>query len=377
MLKLSPAQILEHARRHAGEQQVEPRPPRTVVLLGRLKNSRKWIRNVCADLTAASRLDQKATPAADWILDNEYILEGNIRDVLLNLPERFYRQLPILASGPFRGLPRIYGMAKELVSHAELRLDRENILTFTEAYQSVRMLSIGELWALPQMLRIALVESIQSLAITALDDLRERQLADFWANRLITANRRDSNQLFAILAELAKVEQHPSPYFGTQLIGLLYDEAAALAPVQSWLERSLNTPLSDLTFRELNRQTGEQLACGNAVTSLRQLALLDWREVFEKLNRVEQVLRRDPSGIYPGMDFATRDLCRRAVEALARAGAKTEEEIAEHVSKWRERQSVKHRSINGAAMSAPGWSEKAGQSLAGCFPAVKHCVTAV
>ncbi len=330
-LKLSPAQILEHARRHAGEQQVALRPQRTVELLRRLKNSRKWIRKVCVDLTAASHLEQKATPAADWILDNEYILEGNIRDVLLNLPERFYRQLPILASDPYPGLPCIYGMAKDLVSHAELRLDRENILAFIEAYQSVRMLTIGELWAFPQMLRIALVESIQGLAVTALADLRERQLADLWANRLITANRRDSNQLFAILAELAKVYPHPSPYFGTQLVSLLYDEAAALAPVQSWLERTLNTPLHDLNFRELNRQTGEQLACGNAVTSLRQLALLDWREVFEKLNRVEQVLRRDPSGIYPGMDFATRDHCRRAVEALARAGTKTEEEIAEHV----------------------------------------------
>ena len=330
-VKLSPAQVLEHSRRHAAEQQVDPEPQHTVELLNRLRGSRKWIRQVCGDLTAASRLEQKATPAADWILDNEYILEGNVRDVLVNLPARFYKQLPILASDPYRGLPCIYGMAKNLVSHSELRLDRENILAFTQAYQSVRTLTIGELWALPQMMRIALIESIQSLAVTALDDLRERQLADLWANRLITANRRDSNQLFVILAELAKAEPHPSPYFGTQLIGLLYDEAAALAPVQNWLERTLKTPLSDLNSRELNRQTADQLACGNAVTSLRALALLDWREIFEKLSRVEQVLRHDPSGIYPGMDFTTRDCCRRAVEALALACAMTEEQVAERV----------------------------------------------
>ena len=332
-VKLSPAQIQEHAQRHAGEQQVDPRPQHTTELLKRLKQSRQWVRQVCADLTAASRLEQKATPAADWILDNEYILEGNARDVLLNLPRRFYQQLPTLASDPYRGLPCIYGLAKDLVSHTELRLDRENILAFIEAYQSVRTLTIGELWAIPQMLRIALIESIQSLAVTALADLRERQLADFWANRLIAANRRDSNQLFAILAELAKAEPCPSPYFGTQLVGLLYDEAAALAPVQSWLERTLKTPLHDLNLREQNRQTREQLSCGNAFTSLRQLALLDWREIFEKLSRVEQVLRRDPSGVYPGMDFATRDRCRRAIEELARAAAQTEEQVAERVIK--------------------------------------------
>ncbi|HEY3309097.1 MAG TPA: glucoamylase family protein [Desulfuromonadaceae bacterium] len=330
-VKLSPTQIQEHAQRHAREQQVDPNPPRTAELLKRLKQSRYWVRQVCADLTAASRLEQNATPAADWILDNEYILEGNARDVLLNLPRRYYKQLPTLASAPHRGLPCIYGLAKDLVSHTELRLDRENILAFIEAHQTVRRLTIGELWAIPQMLRIALIESIQSLAVTALADLRERQLADFWANRLIAANRRDSNQLFALLAELAKAEPGPSPYFGSQLVGLLYDEAAALSPVQSWLERTLKTPLHEITLREQNRQTREQLSCGNAFTSLRQLALLDWREIFEKLSRVEQTLRRDPAGVYAGMDFATRDRCRRTIEELARAAALPEEQVAEHV----------------------------------------------
>ena len=135
------------------------------------------------------------------------------------------------------------------------------------------------------MLRVALIESIQSLAVTVLADLRERQLADFWANRLIAANRRDSNQLFAILAELAASEPCPTPYFGAQLVGQLYDEAAALSPVQSWLERTLKNSVYDLNLREQNRQTREQLSCGNAFTSLRQLALLDWREIFEKLSR--------------------------------------------------------------------------------------------
>ena len=75
------------------------------------------------------------------------------------------------------------------------------------------------------------------------------------------------------------------------------------------------------------------MSCGNAFTSLRQLALLDWREIFEKLSRVEQILRRDPSGLYPGMDFATRDRCRRAIEELARAAAQPEEQVAERVIK--------------------------------------------
>ncbi len=330
---LSHTQIQEHARRHAGEQEVDLNPSPNTGLLKRIKQTRKWLRQGCVDLSAASRLEQKATPAADWILDNEYILEENVRDVLLNLPRRFFQQLPSLASDPYRGLPCIYDLAKNLVSHLDLRLDRENILAFLDSHQSVRTLTIGELWAIPQMLRIALIESIQSLAFTALADLRDRQLADFWANRLITANRRDSNQLFSFLSELTLAETNPSPYFGVQLIGLLYDEAAALSPVQNWLERTLKAPFHDLNLRELNRQTRDQLTCGNAFTSLRHLGLLDWREIFEKLSRVEQILRTDPSGVYPNMDFATRDRCRRAVEEIAFNAVRSEEEIAGEVIK--------------------------------------------
>ena len=362
--KLSPTQIQEHARRHAGEQLVDQNPSPSTELLKRLKQSRKWLRQVCADLSAASRLEQKATPATDWILDNEFILEGNARDVLLNLTTRFYQKLPSLASAPYLGLPRIYGLAKNLVAHLELHLDRENITAYLDAHQSVRTLTIGELWAIPQMLRIALIERIQSLAITALADLRDRQLADFWANRLLAANRRDANQLFALLAELAVAESNPSPYFGVQLIGLLYDEAAALSPVQNWLERTLKTPHHDLKLREINRQTKEQLACGNAFTSLRHLALLDWREIFEKLSRVEQILRCDPAGIYPGMDFATRDRCRGAIEEIALAAGRSEDEIAEQVidlakQSGREKTSDERSSYVGTWLVGEGRSELA------------------
>ena len=154
---LSPAQIQEHAQRLAKDHEVDPKTRRNAELLRRVENAHQWVHQVCLSLSEASRLEQGTPPTAEWILDNEYVVESNARDVQLNLPRRFYQELPALANGPYRGLPRIYGLAKELVSSAEWRIDRENILAFIEAYQSVRTLTIGELWAVPQMLRIALM----------------------------------------------------------------------------------------------------------------------------------------------------------------------------------------------------------------------------
>ncbi len=328
-IPLSQVQTREYARLLAVEHKLVDKKQRDTELLKRFKRSHHWIHEICADLNEASRLEQSATQVAKWIIDNEFILESNIHDILENLPRRFYRELPEIASDPQRSIPRIYSIAKELVFHTDLRLDRENILVFLEAYQSQSTMTIGELWAFPQMLRMALVERIQNLAVKAFTDLQEAQIADFWANRLLAATRRNPNQLFSLLSDLAEIKPHPTPFFASQLINNLYDEVEALVPVQNWLERTLRKPLTDLNQLEQNRQTKDQICVGNAFTSLRHLSQLDWRKVFEKLSRVEQQLRFDPSGIYPAMDFDTRDRYRRAVEVLSRRSGRTEEQIAQ------------------------------------------------
>ena len=274
------------------------------------------------------------SPVAEWILDNEYLIETHGRDVKLNLPKTFYRELPILTVEPDRNLPRVYNLAKELVGHSDARLDRENILAFLSAYQENDSLTIGELWALPLMLRVALIHRVEKLARQAWRELRDRELADFWANRLLATLRRDPDKLFAVLAELAEEQGHPSTHFATQLTGHLYDEDAVLIPVQSWLERSLRRPLTELHSGEQSRQAVSQISIGNAITSLRQLSVLDWREIFELQSRVEQILRRDPARIYSDMDFETRNQYRETVEILAKGSGVEQVQVAQKRSNW-------------------------------------------
>jgi cyclic beta-1,2-glucan synthetase len=324
-------QLQEHARSLATNHRAALDLPKDTKLLKRIEQTRRWIQEACLDLTVANRLEQSVSPAAEWLLDNEYSIEGNTRNVLLNLPRRYYRQLPSLTTEADRGIPRIYTLARELVSRSDLRLDRENILAFTAAYQTEMQLSIGELWAVPQMMRTAIMEGIQQIAGRTQTELRERGIANLWANRLIATNRRDPQQIFSILAELTDTQPGPTPYFASQLIDYLYDEEAVLAPVKSWLERKLQKSLNDLSRQAKDRQTKDQISIGNAFNSLRQLDLLDWKVYFEQLSRVEELLRQDPAGIYSHMDFATRDRCRRAIEDLHRGSGLPEDVVAERV----------------------------------------------
>ncbi|MDF1500566.1 MAG: glucoamylase family protein [Anaerolineales bacterium] len=321
-------QLRARAGRLARRQRVDLAGGSDPHLLKRIDQIRKTIHVVCADLNDALRLEQSLGATAEWILDNEYLIEGHVQDVLDNLPQRYFSELPALASEPDRGLPRIYSLARNLTELTDARLDQDNIIQFIEGYQESQVLTIGELWALPLFLRIALVERIGDLARQAWTEMYEREQASYWAYRLLSTLRREPDQLFAIINELTRAVPSPSHYFGVQLTGHLYDEDSLLTLVQNWLERTVRHPLAEQSLREQSRQAADQLSIGNAITSLRTLSLLDWRELFEALSHVERALRRDPAGIYQHMDFDTRNQYREAVEVLARGSGSEEVYVA-------------------------------------------------
>ena len=66
-------------------------------------------------------------------------------------------------------------------------------------------------------------------------------------------------------------------------------------------------------------------------TSLRALGTAAWAALTERCDRVGRILARDPAGVYPAMDAATRTRYRQTVARLARRMGRTEIDIAEDV----------------------------------------------
>ena len=112
----------------------------------------------------AVREERAITPAAEWLLDNFYVAQEQIRQIRDDLPRGFYRGLPKLAEGPLEGYPRVFGLAWALVAHTDSRFDRQMLVRFVGAYQRVQPLTIGELWAVAITLRIVLIENLRRSA---------------------------------------------------------------------------------------------------------------------------------------------------------------------------------------------------------------------
>lgn len=111
-------------------------------------------------LLATGAEDVKLRKSAEWFLDNYYLIRRVARQVDQDLPRGFIRHLPELASGPARGLPRIYSLARALVLRRSIEFDVAALLSFVDSYQDVSPLTIAELWALPTMLRVSVLRGL-------------------------------------------------------------------------------------------------------------------------------------------------------------------------------------------------------------------------
>ena len=176
----------QHAESLAAAQEVvdaESSPGRP--LLPRvLENGRRMLEYYRATAHAVE-LEQGITPAAEWLLDNFYIVEEQLREIRDDLPVGFYRKLPKLVSGHLEGYPRVYGVAWAYVAHTDSRLDPEVLRRFVMAYQRVQPLTIGELWALAIILRVVLVENLRRIAERIVRSRLARLQADALADRVL------------------------------------------------------------------------------------------------------------------------------------------------------------------------------------------------
>ena len=147
-------------------------------LLRRLTDDARVLRHAYRLLAGDVRRGEAMGPAAEWLLDNFHLVEGEIREIRHHLPTRYYLELPKLATRELAGTARVYAMAVELLRYSDARLDLERLARFMNAYQTVAPLSIGELWAWPSMLKLALIEHLRRLSEELLESRAGRLEAD-------------------------------------------------------------------------------------------------------------------------------------------------------------------------------------------------------
>ncbi len=323
-------QLKRHAVGLAQRQRIEHRPGPDR-LLPRLAKNARVLRTVYDVLTVAAASGQRILPAEAWLLDNFYLIEQQIGLARRHLPRGYSRLLPRLSDGPSAGLPRIFCLALDLISHLDGRVDSENATQFIAAFQTVEPLKLGELWAFPIMLQLALLENLRRVGARIAQRRAERDAAIEWANRMFETAQREPKKLIYLLAQFANADVPLTAPFVEAFYDQLQAHGPTMAFVQAWVEQKLledgttATGLSELAGRVA---AANQISIANSIGSLRFVGAMEWKDYVESLSVVEQTLREDPMGIHARQDFATRDRYRHVVENLSRRCPCSEMKVA-------------------------------------------------
>jgi len=304
------AALLSLARRRRGSGRTH---------LRRLNEDARALREVYTALADDARRES-VSPAAEWLLDNFHIIAAAARDIHHDLPASFFRRLPRIATDEFAGLPRVYALALELIRCSAGSLDAQRLHRFITAFQSVTPLTIGELWAWPSALKLALIEHLRVRGDILAESRASQREADLLASALETGSLRTP-----------RFPREVHPAFVTRLLQRSREYGAAAVALRRELDAVLaarGETVEDAIRSEGRHQAAEQATMSNLVGSLRLISSFDWSEFFESVSLVEQVLRRDPAGVYARMDFRSRDRYRHAVEELAEPTGEGELKVA-------------------------------------------------
>jgi len=339
----------QHGKTLAGLHKLTPGYPRDR-LLARLADNEIILIGTRRLLMEAITTDRRITPAGDWLLDNFYLIEEQIRTARRHLPKGYSRELPRLLDGASAGLPRVYDIALETISHSDGRIDPQSLSRFVAAYQTVAALKLGELWAIPIMLRLALIENLRRVGARIAADRLDRNRADHWADRITEIAGKDPKSLILVIADMARSDPPLKSAFVAEFARRLQGQGPALAMPLTWIEQRLSEhslTIDNLVQSETQQQAADQVSMSNSIGSLRSLGTMDWREFVETMSIVEQTLREDAGGMYGKMDFSTRDRYRHVVEKIAKSGQLSEGEVAVEAVRLAHKSAADKDSTNG------------------------------
>src|SRR5687767_10549832 len=238
-------------------------------LLARLERNAERLEHIYKKLSEEGFAESAETSSEEWLRDNHYVVRAQLLEIRRNLPRKFYEELPTLTAGRWRRYPRVYVFARDFVTHTAGRFNQELLRRFADAYQDVTPLTIGELWAIPIMLRLALVENLCGLAVQTLRARQERAAARTFAAELL--------QIPETERRLRQLTDKASPTFLVEILHNLRDQSVASTAAWRWLQTRLGArgQSSDEVLRiEQQREAIDQLSIANITGTMRVLSAL-------------------------------------------------------------------------------------------------------
>ncbi|CZQ86184.1 glycosyl hydrolase 94 [Trichococcus palustris] len=284
----------------------------------RLDDNYNFIHSVYRDLSSDIQLNEQFAPVSEWLLDNFYFIEELVKELQRNLSKKTFSKLPDLRGGDFKNYPRIFALIMELVTHTDGKINEENLLNYMKVYQGENVLYDREIWAIPVVMKIALIENIRHICEDIQETQNQRHRAEEIFDKWLTGD--DMSEIRNLVRTNIKEFDETSFLFIEHLLYHLRKSGKNYTEFLNVIEETLEdqgTTIEKSIRKEHELQSSNTVSIGNYITSLKYFSTLEWSTIFEEISFVGKILKEDPAEIYSLMDIATRNYYKGKVEELA------------------------------------------------------------
>jgi cyclic beta-1,2-glucan synthetase len=295
----------------------------------RMNSNYTFIQTVCRILNDDVMQKQPMPPAAEWLLDNFYIIEEQVKSIRRDFSKKHYSSLPVLDKGSYKGYARLFAIAMELVAHTDGKIEINTLLKYLEAYQSNNILMEREIGFIPTMLKLALIESIRTVSEKIKETKTQWDIADEVFEKWYENEEDGIEQIIKFLESNTASEINSS--FIEHLFYRLRRSGRSYTNILHCIDENLekfHESTETIAQKEHNIQAAYTVTIGNCIACLKYISSFDWSEMFEQVSYLERILRQDPDGTYSLMDANSRNHYKSRIEALAQDYGTSELHIA-------------------------------------------------
>ena len=333
---LSQNQIEAYLEKIASDHSLQKYSNKNTYPIPRLKENFEIITQVYQLLNEHIKLGIPIHQAGEWILDNYYVIDESVKFIKNQLNKSKYINFLGIANGNYLGFARIYVLASEIVNYTDNRINGENLANLLQAYQRKKTLSMEEIWNINIFLQICLIENIREICEKIYKSQIQKYKVENIIERLVEQKNKEELRFSNVEKYKEKIQQFGEMKYSfiEYLSYKLKKYGKKAYPYINILEEQVNkmgTDISEVVKKEHYDIALRKISIGNCITSIKNLNRISMSEIFENINGVEEILKKDPLNIYDKMDYQTKIVYRNTIKEISKKTKVSEIYIAKKV----------------------------------------------
>ena len=260
-------------------------------------------------------------PAGEWLLDNIYIIEQTVKLIQKELTLKKYKNFVGIANGQYKGFARIYVLAAEIVAYTDNKIEKNELENYLRSYQTKKSLSMEEIWNIGIFLQIAIIENIREICEKIYSSQMQKYKAENIVERLIE-NKPKNDLIFKNNEKKERLKIQDIRYPFIEYMSYILKRYGKkgysyLKALEEDVEMT-GTTVSEVIKKEHFDIAVRKVSIGNSIISIKKIQRINFLEIFEKVNGVEELLKQDPANVYEKMDNKTKEYYRNKIKEISK-----------------------------------------------------------